>query len=98
MNTLTFVAEAALLGVCGCASNGASVAKLFTSIVEIQTANPGVPLSGINCNVVNVDTNLRNGTLTTIAGDGTILSAVSYNNLPPLKLDDLPHRPHLTPR
>lgn len=64
-------------------SSGASGADLFTSMLDIQTANPGRPLSALQCNVVNVSGTPRSGTIKTIRADGTVLSAVSYNNVAP---------------
>jgi hypothetical protein len=52
-------------------------------MVEIATANPGAPLSALRCNVVNVSSTPRSGTLSIIQGDGTPLSTVSFNELLP---------------
>jgi hypothetical protein len=76
----------AILGLCltGCSGGGgASSADLFTSMLDIQTANPGKPLSALQCNVVNVSGSPRSGTIKTIRGDGTMLLSVSYNNVQP---------------
>lgn len=61
----------------------ASAAELFTPMVEIATANPGAPLSALRCNVVNVSNAPRSGTLSVIQGNGTPLSTVSFNAVPP---------------
>lgn len=52
-------------------------------MLDIQTSNPGVPLSALQCNVLNVSKTPRSGTIQTIRGDGTVLSSVSYNKVAP---------------
>jgi len=56
---------------------------LFTPMVEIATANPGAPLSALRCNVVNVFHAPRNGTISIINADGTILATTSFTALQP---------------
>jgi len=55
---------------------------LYTSIMEIATANPGAPLSGLHCNVVNGFHAPRNGTISIIeAEEGKILATTSFKAL-----------------
>ena len=56
---------------------------LFTPMVEIATANPGAPLSSLRCNVLNVFHAPRNGTISIINSDGTILATTSFTALQP---------------
>ncbi|PPD39313.1 MAG: hypothetical protein CTY16_19140 [Methylobacter sp.] len=56
---------------------------LFTPMVEIATANPGAPLSSLRCNVLNAFHAPRNGTISIINADGTILSTTSFTALQP---------------
>jgi hypothetical protein len=60
-----------------------SAAVLSTSILAIETANPGKPLSALQCNIVNVSTKPLSGTISIIASDGTALSTVAFNNVQP---------------
>ncbi len=62
---------------------GAGAATLSTSMLNIQTTNPGKPLSGLYCQVVNVSKSPRTGTLQIFAGDGTSLAVGAYNATPP---------------
>lgn len=54
---------------------------LYTPIMEIATANPGAPLSGLRCNVVNMFHAPRNGTISIIQADGKILATTSFQAL-----------------
>jgi hypothetical protein len=56
---------------------------LFTSMLDIETANPGKPLSALQCNIVNVSKKPRSGTISIIGADGAALSTVAYNNVQP---------------
>lgn len=64
-----------------CKASGA--ATLFTSLLSIETANPGKPLSALDCYIVNVSKTPRNGTISIIGADGSPLSFGSYSNTPP---------------
>lgn len=44
-------------------------------------ANPGAPLSGLRCNVVNVFHASRNGSISIIQADGKILATTSFQAL-----------------
>lgn len=55
---------------------------LYTPIMEIATANPGAPLSGLHCNVVNAFHAPRNGTISIIEAEGgKILATASFQAL-----------------
>lgn len=56
---------------------------LYTPIIDIATANPGAPLSGLRCSVVNVFRAPRNGTISIIQMDGKILASTSFDALRP---------------
>jgi hypothetical protein len=79
----TSVITNTIRGLCLFLSGEASAAELFTSMLNIQTANPGKPLSALMCQVVNVSSSPRSGTLQIIGGDGNSLSTVSYNTIQP---------------
>jgi hypothetical protein len=70
----------ALQGLCLTLSGAASAAALFTSMLDIQTANPNP--RRVNCQILNVSSSNRSGTIRTIRGNGTVLSVVSYNIAP----------------
>jgi hypothetical protein len=64
------------------ACNAGGAVDLYTSILYIQTAN-FAPLGGVSCNILNVSSHPRSGTISIVAGDGTVLTSVSYNNVAP---------------
>ena len=43
-----------------------AAAALFTSVLDIETANPGKPLSALQCNIVNVSNKPRTWTISII--------------------------------
>jgi hypothetical protein len=58
-------------------------AELFSSILDIETANPGKLLSALQYNIVNVSKKPRSGTISIIGADGASLSTVAYNTVQP---------------
>jgi hypothetical protein len=77
----TTTVATAINGLCLTLSGAASAADLFTSMLDIQTAKPNP--RRVNCQVLNVSSSNRSGTITTIRSDGTVLSRVSYNQVAP---------------
>jgi hypothetical protein len=77
----TFWRTTMAASLCVTLSEGASAAELFTSMLDIQTANPNP--QRVNCQVLNVSSSNRSGTITTKRSDGTVLSTVSYNSVAP---------------
>jgi hypothetical protein len=58
-----------------------SATELYSSTINIETANS--THKSLFCNVVNVSTSARSGTLQILALDGSSLAAASYNNVQP---------------
>ncbi len=60
-------------------------AELFMYMLSIETANPGKPLSALDCYcyIINVSKKPRDGTISIIRADGSPLSFGSYSNTPP---------------
>jgi hypothetical protein len=54
---------------------------LVTSPLTIETANSAK--YGLYCNVLNVSSSPRTGTLQIVMGDGTPISSAGYNAVPP---------------
>lgn len=56
-------------------------AELYSSIIAIETSNS--QKLTVSCNVVNVSSAARNGTIQMFAGDGSPLSSTNYHALQP---------------
>ena len=54
---------------------------LYSPMLTIETSNS--QNMTIDCSVLNASSSARDGTIQILQGDGTPLSTVSYNNLPP---------------
>jgi hypothetical protein len=81
LRRVSSLAAAILITTLMCEASNAGT--LFTSILDIETANSGKPLSALQCNIVNVSDKPRSGTISIIGADGTSLSTVAYNNVQP---------------